>query len=129
RFYNLQQRMLIGRKSEIFLYEKHCNVRLSASSNIHSIKVQIRKTIDKLVCDILYPSNVANDSTNYGLSHENKAKEKYEYIYGCEVKKVGVIVSKQQPWLCASVVIEDGCIVRIVGFKCPIKCKNQPVVD
>ncbi|KAK0072313.1 hypothetical protein PV325_011565 [Microctonus aethiopoides] len=82
--------------------------RLSASSNIHSIKVQIRKTID---------------------NHENKAKEKYEYIYGCEVKKVGVIVSKQQPWLCASVVIEDGCIVRIVGFKCPIKCKNQPVVD
>lgn len=47
--------------------------RLSASSNIHSIKVRTRKTIEKLVNDILYPTNVDSDSTNYGLSHADKA--------------------------------------------------------
>lgn len=106
--------------------------RLSASSNIHSIKIRSRKTIEKLVHDILYPCKVDNDSTNYGLSHEDKAKERYEQLSCCQVKKVGVIVSNKQPWLCASidgVVVEDGCVIKIVEFKCPTKCKDQPVVD
>lgn len=106
--------------------------RLLASSNIHCIKIRIRKTIDKLVNDILYPSNVNNECTNYGLTHENKAKEKYQDLNGCEVKKVDVIVSDKQPWLCASidgVVMKNGCVVKLVEFKCPMKCKDQPVVD
>lgn len=107
-------------------------LRLSASSNIHSIKIRTRKTVEKLVYDILYPAIVNNDNTNYGLSHEDKAKEKYEKLNNSEVKKVGVIVSKKQPWLCASidgVIVEDGCVTKIVEFKCPTKCKEQPVVD
>lgn len=43
-----------------------------------------------------------------------------------------MIISKQQPWLCASidgVVINHGCVMKIVEFKCPTKCKDLPVVD
>lgn len=107
-------------------------LRLSASSNIHNIKIRTRKTIDKLVNDILYPANVDSESTNYGLSEEDAARKKYEELNDCEVKKTGVIVCEKQPWLCASldgVVIDDGCVVRLVEIKCPIKCKDKPVVD
>ena len=107
-------------------------LRLSASSNIHNIKIRTRKTIDKLVNDILYPANVDSESTNYGLSEEDAARKKYEELNDCEVKKTGVIVCEKQPWLCASlngVVIDDGCVVRLVEIKCPIKCKDKPVVQ
>lgn len=70
--------------------------RLSASSNIHSIMVRTRKSIEKLVNEILYPANIENASTKYGLSQENNAKIKYEKLNGCEVKKVGVIVFNKQ---------------------------------
>lgn len=56
----------------------------------------------------------------------------YEKLYECEVKKVGVLISSSQPWLCGSfdgVVVEDGCITKLVEFKCPISCKDDAVVD
>lgn len=76
--------------------------RISASNNIHSIKIWTRKSIDKLVNDILYPSNVKSESTKYSLSEENNVQIEYEKLNDCEVKKIGVIISKKQPWLCAS---------------------------
>lgn len=63
---------------------------------------------------------------------ESSARKKYEQINNCIVKRVGVIISKYQPWLCASldgVVIDDSCISKIVEFKCPSTCQNKPVIN
>ena len=61
---------------------------------------------------------------------ESHAKEKYEQLYYCTVKRVGVLICKFQPWLCASVdgvVIDDGCISKVVEFKCPNSCEKKEV--
>ncbi|XP_053597208.1 uncharacterized protein LOC103570404 isoform X3 [Microplitis demolitor] len=107
-------------------------LRISASSNVHHIKILSRKPVENLVSDMLNPSTIKSSSTKYGLKMESSAKEKYEQMYNCTVKRVGVIVSKYQPWLCASldgVVIDDGCTSKIVEFKCPSTCENKPVIN
>lgn len=107
-------------------------LRISASSNVHHIKVLSRKPVETLISEMLHPSAIDSSSTRYGLKMESSAKEKYEQLYNCTVKRVGVIVSKYQPWLCASldgVVIDDGCVSKIVEFKCPSTCENKPVIN
>lgn len=107
-------------------------LRLSASKNVHSIKVRTTKTIESLVSEILHPKKIDCVSTRYGLNNESLAREEYERVNNCTVKRVGIIVCKFQPWLCASldgVVVEDGCISKLVEFKCPILCKDKPVIN
>lgn len=107
-------------------------LRISASSNVHSIKTLSRKPIEKLVGEMLYPDKIDCASTRYGLREEGNARKMYEEVTHCMVKSVGVIVSALQPWLCASldgVVIEDGCISKIVELKCPSSCEKKPAVN
>lgn len=107
-------------------------LRLSASSNIHQIKIRRKKTIEILVGELINPKTVGCAATRYGLSQEELAKNFYETLYGCEVKKIGLVISKYQPWLCASVdgvVTKDKCILKLVEFKCPLSCKNKPIID
>lgn len=73
--------------------------RISASSNVHSIKSRHKKTVEKLLSEMLNPSKVETSATQYGQKHKKDALSKYEKIYNVEVVKVGVIVSEQQPWL------------------------------
>lgn len=43
-----------------------------------------------------------------------------------------MLISKFQPWLCASldgVVTDDGYISKIVEFKCPSTCEKKPVIN
>lgn len=107
-------------------------LRISASSNVHHIKVLSRKPVENLVSDMLHSSTINSSSNKYSLEMESSAKEKYEQIYNCTVERVGVIVNKYIPWLCANsdgVVIDDGCIFKIVEFKCPSTCGNEPVIN
>lgn len=108
------------------------HVRISASKNVHSIKTRKTKSIESLVCDILNPKKVDCDATRYGTINEDKAIKVYEKLNFCQVKRVGVIICKDQPWLCASVdgvVVQEGCITKILEIKCPISCKKKPVAD
>lgn len=111
------------------------NIRISASSRAHSIKTRQSKNIDALINKFLTPSNFtgqAKKNTHYGLKNEGKALKDYETIHGTKVIQIGVVVSKTQPWLCASpdgVVVEDFCITKLVEIKCPISCEKLPVVD
>ncbi|XP_074101313.1 uncharacterized protein LOC141528918 [Cotesia typhae] len=107
-------------------------LRISASSNVHNIKVLSRKPVETLVSDMLNPSKIDNASTRYGLKMETHAKDKYQELANCIVKRVGVLVSKFQPWLCASldgVVTDDGSILKIVEFKCPSSCEKKPIIN
>lgn len=108
------------------------HVRVSASKNVHSIITRTTKSIESLVSDILNPKKVDCGATRYGICNEEKAIKAYEKLNFCQVKRVGVIICKDQNWLCASVdgvVVEDGCISKIIEVKCPISCKKQCVVD
>lgn len=107
-------------------------LHLTASKNIHDIKVRRTKTVESLVESILNPTCVSTASTKYGIKTEPVAKCFYENIYKCEVKEVGLIKAKKNQWLCISldgIVVQDGEIKKIVEFKCPSSCQNQPVVD
>ncbi|KAL1509246.1 hypothetical protein ABEB36_004012 [Hypothenemus hampei] len=107
-------------------------LRISASTNVHRIKSRTRKTIENLVYSILYPKNFHCEAIQYGLKNEDQALRQYEILNNCEVKKVGVIVSENQSWLCASidgVVIENDCVTKLVEVKCPISCRRKPVIN
>lgn len=106
--------------------------RISASANVHAIKRRIKKTVESLVAEMLFPKHVDTSSTRYGSSNESRALAEYAKLYGVSIKKVGLMISQKQPWLCASldgVVIENGFLSRIVEMKCPSTCVKQPVFD
>lgn len=105
-------------------------LRISASKNVHSIKSRIKKSIESVVSDMLYPKKIEIASTQYGINNECNAKEEYKKLCNNQIKHVGVIPSVHQPWLCASLDgVEDDCITKLVEFKCPSTCRTQPVVD
>lgn len=64
-------------------------LRISASSNVHNIKVLSRKPVEALVSDMLNPTKIDCASTRYGLKMEIKAKDKYEEWTNSIVKRVG----------------------------------------
>ncbi|OXU16251.1 hypothetical protein TSAR_010168 [Trichomalopsis sarcophagae] len=108
------------------------SLRVSASKNVHEIKVRKTKTVESLVSQMLFPKTVKTAALSYGKENEVNAAKKYEKVYGVKVTKIGVLVSEKQPWLCASldgIVIENGNIVKAVEFKCPSSCEKIPVVD
>ena len=74
--------------------------RISASQNVHSIKIRNKKTQESLVMDMLNPKNIESKSTLYDTKNEQEAKEMAEKLYGVEGTKLGVLVSERQPWLC-----------------------------
>ncbi|OXU27206.1 hypothetical protein TSAR_015050, partial [Trichomalopsis sarcophagae] len=82
-------------------------LRVSASKNTHSIKTRGNKSVESLVSVML------------GSKHECDDKKEYKQIFHCDVKQIGL----------DGVVIEDGCITKIVEFKCPFTRTDQPVVD
>ncbi|KAJ8730850.1 hypothetical protein PYW08_002263 [Mythimna loreyi] len=118
-------------KCEDWYANRH--LRISASTNVHHIKVQKTKTTESLVSSFLHPRKIECEATKYGLRNEQHALHEYEKLHSCKVKKVGLIISKYQPWLCASidgVVIENDCILsRLVEIKCPLSCSKQPVIN
>lgn len=107
-------------------------LRISSSINVHHVKVRNTKSIDSLVHNMLFPRSINCEATNYGKHNERHALQQYEKVHNCRVITVGVIVSRIEPWLCTSidgVVIQDGCIKKLVEFKCPISCQKKAIVD
>lgn len=83
--------------------------------------------MESLIEEMLFPKKVDTASTRYESSQPQYAK-----FYGVSVKKVGLIISKKQPWLCVSldgVVIENGLVSKILEIKCPSSCAKRPVFD
>lgn len=106
--------------------------RFSASTTVHKIKVRKTKTIESLLEELFFPKQCNLPAMQYGKKNESVARRLYETMLNKQVKEVGVIVSKDQPWLCASpdgIVVEDGCIVGLVEIKCPSSCEKLPIVD
>lgn len=68
----------------------------------------------------------------YGVENETKAREEYKKLCNVCVQQLGVLISKNQPWLCASVdgiVCKENNVIKIVEIKCPSSCRDKSVVD
>lgn len=107
-------------------------IRISASKSVHTINSLKKKTVGSLVCDMLYPKKFTSPSVQYGINQENNSRKEYEKIYKCQVIQIGLLVKKDQPWLCCSpdgIVCTDYCITKIVEFKCPYTCAKKPIFD
>ena len=82
---------------------------------------------------MLNPKSFNSDSTEYGFINESKARKEHENLYQCHIKKVGVVVSFNQPWLCSSfdglVFVDGHFITKSVEFKCPSKCEKKVNAD
>ncbi|KAJ8665860.1 hypothetical protein QAD02_007522 [Eretmocerus hayati] len=108
--------------------------RVTASKKAHSIKTLTKKTAESLALDMMMTKKIDTPATRYGKLNEKRAKELYTELYGYVLKDVGVIISYKQPWLCASldgVVVEkdQSVILKCVEIKCPITCKDLPIID
>ena len=107
-------------------------LRISASTNVHSIKTRKTKSIEALVQEMLYPKKVDTTATRYGKNSESNARKQYELLYGVCVQQFGLVISEDQQWLCASpdgAVIKDDFIEKLVEIKCPYSCVKLPIVD
>uniref|UniRef100_A0A6P7H6M0 Uncharacterized protein LOC114346832 n=1 Tax=Diabrotica virgifera virgifera TaxID=50390 RepID=A0A6P7H6M0_DIAVI len=71
-------------------------LRLTASKDVHSIKTRRTKTVESLVKDLLKPNNFSVASTIYGQVNEPIARKIYEKCFKCEIKCVGLIISKKK---------------------------------
>lgn len=106
--------------------------RISAS-RAHSIKTR-KKEHEKLACALLnskcfHGRGLRN--VTFGTKLEQAARKKYTKLYGRTVAGCGLVIHLRQPWLCASpdgIVMVDGRPERVLEIKCPISCKNKPIV-
>ena len=86
--------------------------------------------MEKLVSGML--EKIDTPATRCEIKHEVDKMTKYEDMFKLEVKKVVLLVSEKQPWLCDSldgVVTHNGCVQKIVEFKCSITCERVAVLD
>ena len=92
----------------------------------------MRKPVEKLMSDMLFPKKTDTPALRYGRKTESTAAKEYESLYSTSIKKVGLIVSEIQPWWCTSldgISVKNNSIMNIVEIKCPISCKKLQVVD
>lgn len=72
-------------------------------------------------------------NTAYGTQTEMIAIETYCEMFNKKIIKAELIIHSKYPWLCASpdslVLSQNGEINKIMEIKCPISCKNKPIVD
>jgi putative phage-type endonuclease len=67
---------------------------------------------------------VGNIATQWGVMHEQEAKEEFEYELGVEVLPASFVVHPKFPWLGAS---PDGYVLdeRVVEIKCPFGLRDK----
>ncbi len=70
-----------------------------------------------------------NENFKYGRHQEPLAKKKYEEVTGNSVQEAGLLVKKNQPWLCASPdgIVEKEGEVLLLEVKCPSSCRGKKI--
>jgi len=108
-------------------------IRIS-STKAHNVKTR-KANFTKLAKDFLNEKSFSNANTEYGKRMEIVARKQFykQNLSRVRVLEVGVIVSRNQPWICAS---PDGIIIEkpsesfsLLEIKCPSSRKNQLIVD
>lgn len=106
--------------------------RISGSKKAYSIQSRSRKSEMALVNEMLNPKKIETSATIYGIKNEEKARKEYEQNYLVKVKKIGLVVSLQQPWLCVSpdgLVLRNNQVIKLLEIKCPATCSKLSIID
>lgn len=119
-------------------WKKHRLIRISATK-CHKIKTcknlseDSQTHIAEIISKELNLFGKAAVNTAYGLHTEKAAFEVYCEMFNKITIKSSLIINVKYPWLCASpdglVLSKEGNICKVLEIKCPISCKNKPIVD
>ncbi|KAL5246441.1 hypothetical protein ACI65C_013849 [Semiaphis heraclei] len=116
------------------LWSHHRKIRISASLKAHKIKVSRNTSIDgqtRLAMSLINENTITGQGLSnvlYGSQTEKKAIEIFSTMFNLKVLKCGLVVHKDQPWLCASpdgLIIKNNKINSALEIKCPISCKKK----
>ncbi|XP_018335510.1 uncharacterized protein LOC108744304 isoform X1 [Agrilus planipennis] len=102
--------------------------RITASNFGRICKLQSTTNTKKTIESLLYNKFNGNEATKYGKMHEKDAIEVFEMTTNLKVKKSGLFIDKDYPFLGASPdgLINDDCLIEI---KCPINSRDvHPIV-
>ncbi|XP_025205740.1 uncharacterized protein LOC112602040 [Melanaphis sacchari] len=97
-------------------------IRLTASNFGHVCKMRRNTSCKNIVYSMLYLT-FNSKSVQYGRDMEDEAIKKFEDKFGYKVKKCGLLIDMQIPYLAAS---PDGIIgdTAIIEVKCPYAAKD-----
>ncbi|CAG9770188.1 unnamed protein product [Ceutorhynchus assimilis] len=115
------------RNAELWFQER--KKRLTASNFGRIIKLRDTTNREKVVNNLLFSTFKGNFATKYGQDNEPNAIKDFEQMTGKIVKKSGLIIHKDHPFLAAS---PDGLIVKenaLVEVKCPYKAQNSTIEE
>ncbi|KAL4154462.1 hypothetical protein QTP88_000325 [Uroleucon formosanum] len=79
---------------------------------------------DKVAKELLFGTFTGNTATNYGIQHEDMAKEQLEKVIGKNIKNVGLIIDHGLSFSAAS---PNGLVGNnaLVEIKCPASAKSM----
>jgi len=120
------------------LWSHHRKIRISASLKAHKIKVSRNTSINgqtRLAMSLINENTITGQGLSnvlYGSQTEKKAIEIFSTMFNLKVLKCGLVVHKDQPWLCASpdgLIIKNNKINSALEIKCPISCKKKHIIN
>lgn len=120
-------------------WKKERVYRLSASAKAHKIKTCKNWTVEglKKLNQIFFLDNnlgnKGNINVKYGKQTESIALNEFKHLSEKNILKCGLVIDSVRPWICASpdgIILSDAGIVEsVLEIKCPISCKNKPIIE
>ncbi|XP_049519033.1 uncharacterized protein LOC125943608 [Dermacentor silvarum] len=104
--------------------------RISASSRPHDI-LHSRKAPNVLAESFLSAKSFYSQATAYGIALEDEAISCFAKSTGAEIRKCGLHLMLEQPWLCCTLdaVVLQGSTLSLLEVKCLYSCKDKAIVD
>ncbi len=99
--------------------------RISASKAHQISRAREEKTRKKY----FFSDPPVTQSMRYGRQTEPDAKKKYEEETGLKVFSAGLVIKKEQPWLCATPdgLVKKGSELIVLEIKCPSSCQGKEI--
>ncbi|XP_069105157.1 uncharacterized protein [Argopecten irradians] len=124
---DIQNDTKLQAKSQAWIHNRKWRVTASKFGDVtHATS---RRNMEKLCSSILSSKPIIKKSVFHGKAYERKAITKFEQKTGLKVKKCGLFVDKDYPYLGAT---PDGIITEedkkaIVEVKCPYSGRNESI--